>query len=81
MKTLDYFELMKYFDQTAATAKERIWTVTSWILALNSGLIAYSFKIFIEHRTEALRFLPFELILCAVGIVLCAYSLPLIKDH
>ena len=79
IETLGYFEIMKYYDETAAKAKERIWTITSWIMALNAGIVAYSLNFYVDHRDAT--FLPFELILCAVGIVLCSFSLCLIGDH
>ena len=79
METSEYFEMMKYYDEAAAKAKGRIWTITSWILALNAGIIAYSLKFYVDHR--ALNFLPFELIFCTIGIVLCSFTLCLIGDH
>jgi hypothetical protein len=79
MDTPEYFEMMKYYDEAAAKAKGRIWTITSWILALNAGIIAYSLEFYVDHK--ALNFLSFELIFCAVGIVLCSFTLSLIGDH
>jgi hypothetical protein len=77
--TLECFQMMKYYDEAASKAMERIWTITSWILALNAGLIAYSLKFYVENRD--LNFLLFELIFCAVGIVLCSFTKILIGDH
>lgn len=79
METPDYFEMMKYYDEAIAKAKGRIWTITSWILALNAGIIAYSLKFYVDHSN--LNFLPFELMFCTVGMVLCIFTMSLIGDH
>jgi hypothetical protein len=78
--SLDYFEIMKYYEETASATKARIWTVTSWILALNAAIIAYCFKIYLEHDTVTYLIL-FEVMFCLAGIALCKFTLFIIDDH
>lgn len=54
MDSRDLFEMMKFYDESAAKAKEQIWMVTSWLLALNAGIIAYSVKFYLAHKAERL---------------------------
>jgi hypothetical protein len=71
--------LMKHYEELAVKAKDRVWTVTTWLLTLNSGLIAFSFKYYADNKTGP--FLPFELLFCTVGIVLCCFNQILIRDY
>ncbi len=80
-KSLDYFELMKYYAETASTTKIRIWNITRWILALNAAIIAYSIKFGIDHPQDLLYLSLFETIFCTTGIVLCNFTIYLINDH
>ena len=42
-------ELFKFYEAAADKAKERSWSLTTWVLALNAAILAFSFDFFAEH--------------------------------
>jgi hypothetical protein len=75
-QVLDYF---KYYEDAAEKAKTHAWSQTTWILALNAGIMAFSVDFYANHGG-----LPgFRLIECmsaGVGIALCLFLVYLLEE-
>src|SRR5262245_46549230 len=66
------FELFKFYEEAANRAKTDAWTQTTWVLALVGAILAFSMKLYVEHRD-----VPGHLIItwacAAAGVLLVCY--------
>jgi len=69
----------KFYEEAAEKAKSHAWSQTTWILALNAGIIAFSLKFYAEHP-KVPGFLLIEIISAGVGIVLSAFLIYLLQE-
>jgi hypothetical protein len=69
----------KFYEEAAEKAKSHAWSQTTWILALNAGIMAFSLKFYAEHSTVR-GFLLIEVISAGVGIVLSAFLIYLLQE-
>jgi len=69
-------DVYKFYEESAARTKGHAWSQTTWILALNAGLLAFSAKLYSERREAAKLplegFLIVEWALALGGVCLCA---------
>ena len=72
-------ELFKFYEEAAEKAKAQAWAQTSWLLALNAGIIAFSLNLFAIYGTAA-HFLLVEAIAAGVGVVLCVFLIYLLAQ-
>lgn len=74
------FKLVEFYENAAGTVKGRLWTITTWILTINSALFAFAFQLYKENP-KIVGFVAIELAICAVGVALCILLIVLILDH
>jgi hypothetical protein len=72
------FAAFKFYEEAAEKTKAHAWSQTTWILALNAGILAFSLQLYVEHAS-AFAFIPIEIICALVGIALCVPHLPLAR--
>ena len=70
-------EAYKFFEEAAGSVKNRTWTISAWVLSLDSGLLGYIFKLVGEKGGDKL--LPG--IACGAGLVLTAFLIILVLDQ
>lgn len=73
-------DLMKFYEESASKKKEQVWTLTTWVLTLNVGIIGFCFTLYTQQYANR-AFIIFEVVACAVGIVLCRFLQTLIRDQ
>jgi hypothetical protein len=73
-------DLMKFYEESASKKKERVWTLTTWVLTLNVGIIGFCFTFYMQQYANR-AFILFEVAACLVGIVLCRFLQMLIRDQ
>ena len=39
------FKLVEFYENAAGTVKGRLWTITTWILTINSALLAFAIQL------------------------------------
>jgi hypothetical protein len=42
-------DLMKFYEESASKKKERVWTLTTWVLTLNVGIIGFCFTFYTQQ--------------------------------
>jgi hypothetical protein len=72
-------ELFRFYEGAADNAKERSWSVTTWILALNAAVLAFSFDFFADHSTSP-AFVIIEAASAVVGMALCGFSIYMLRE-
>lgn len=65
-------EFFKFYEEAAERTKAHAWTQSSWLLTLNSAVLAFSVQLYVEHA-DIRGFLFMEWLLCAAGLILCGY--------
>ena len=73
------FTAFKFYEEAAEKAKAHAWSQTTWLLAINTGLFAFSVNFYAQHRNLP-GFLLIEFITAGVGVVLCAFLLYLLDE-
>lgn len=71
-RTFDPFAGLKFNEEAAEKTKAHAWAQTSWILALNAGILAFSTNLYAEHRTIP-GFLVIEWLCFVAAAILCLY--------
>lgn len=66
------WDIMAHYEGMADKSKSRAWSLTTWILTLNSGLFAFGIKFYSENQKDP-NFLMIELACCGIGILLCLF--------
>ena len=74
------FQLIEFYENAASVVKNRTWTITTWVLTINSALIAFSFQLYTDHLQLA-GFLWIQAAICLVGLALCTFLYFLIQDQ
>ena len=69
----DYLDLWKQFEEDANKAKDRLWTITSWLYALMSGLMAF----LLDQQNHNKILIPFG---AGTGILLSLYTWYMSKE-
>lgn len=72
-------ELFKFYEGAADKAKERSWSLTTWVLALNAAILAFSFDFFAKNATSS-AFIVIEAASAAVGIALCGFAIYMLRE-
>jgi hypothetical protein len=72
-------ELFKFYEGAADKAKERSWSLTTWVLALNAAILAFSFDFFAKNARSP-AFVVIEAASAIVGIALCAFIFYLLRE-
>ena len=65
-------DAFKFYEEAAEKTKSHAWTQTAWILTLNTGVIAFSLDLYLQHAKDP-AFLIIEFFSAGVGIVLCMF--------
>jgi len=73
-------ELIKFYEESASTVKSRTWTITTWILTLNVGLLAFAFRLYVDQGSEP-EYLLLQLAISVVGVALSGFLVILIADQ
>jgi hypothetical protein len=76
----DSMELFKFYEGAADKAKDRSWTLTTWVLALNAGLLAFSFDFFAKNAASP-AFVVIEAASAAVGVALCGFLIYMLREN
>ncbi len=74
------FQILEFYENVAGTVKQRLWTVTAWILTVCAGLLAFQFRVSESPRDDR----GFEFVVIAVslvGMALCWYLRIFIQDQ
>lgn len=78
--TLDQtLELFKFYEGSAATAKAQAWLQTTWILALNAGILAFSVDFYAKHGMDR-GLSVIESLATGVGLLLCVFLIYLLHE-
>jgi hypothetical protein len=73
------FETFKFYEEAAEKTKNHAWTQTTWILALNAGIMAFSVNFYAANN--ALHgFRVIEVLSTIVGLMLCAFLIYLLNE-
>jgi hypothetical protein len=72
-------DLFKFYETAADKAKQHAWSATTWILAFNAAILAFSFDFFGKHAGKP-GFVVIEIASAFVGVGLCAYLTYLLKE-
>jgi hypothetical protein len=72
-------DLFKFYEGAADAAKERSWSITTWTLALNAGILAFSFDFFAEHAGSR-AFVDIESACAVVGTALCGFLIYMLHE-
>lgn len=72
-------DLFKFYEEAAEKTKAHAWAQTTWILTLNSGILAFSLNFFANHPSQD-HFLLVEGVCTAVGVVLCLFLIYLLQE-
>jgi hypothetical protein len=75
----DKLELFKFYEEAAEKAKAHAWAQTTWILAINAGIIGFSVTFFADKCGEP-GFFVIECLAAGVGVVLCAFLLDVVTE-
>lgn len=76
----DAFALIEFYEESASVVKGRTWTITAWVLTLNSALFAFCFQLYINN-SDIYGFIWIVAAICCVGILLCIFLMILIRDQ
>jgi hypothetical protein len=72
-------DLFRFYEDDAERAKSHAWAQSTWSLALNAALLAFSINLYVEHPTIR-GFLLLEAFAAAAGLVLCWYALFVLRE-
>ena len=73
------FEAFKFYEEAAEKTKGHAWTQTTWILALNSGILAFSIDFYSKHADlPGVRYIEF--VSTSIGLILCGFLFYLIGE-
>jgi len=64
--------IMSHYEGMADKSKSRAWSLTTWILTLNSALFAFCIKFYSENLDDP-YFLIIELAGCSIGLLLSIF--------
>jgi len=64
--------MFKLYEDAADRTKGHAWTLTTWMLGLNTGVLGFSLNALLEHEGKS-GFLIIELFAAIVGSILCAF--------
>lgn len=80
IKSIDYFELWKYFSEDAAHIKDKLWTISSWLFTLLSGILGFIAKNF---EQGLINFTEPVLIAVAalIGLIMSIYTFYMITEY
>lgn len=79
LTTSEKLETFKFYEAAAEKSKAHAWTQTTWILSLNTGILAFSLNFYAEHSTNP-AFLLIELISAGVGVVLSGFLMYVLNE-
>jgi hypothetical protein len=65
-------QLFESCEAAAEAAKDRAWTLTSWMLALNIAILAFAFDYFSKNSQKP-GFQVIEIASALVGVALCGF--------
>lgn len=74
------FALIKFYEDSASVVKGRTWTITAWVLTINSALFAFCFQLYTKN-SDIYGFIWIVAAICCVGILLCVFLIILIRDQ
>jgi uncharacterized membrane protein YfcA len=75
----DAIALFKFYEDAADKTKAHAWSQTTWLLTLNSGILAFSLDYYAKH-TVTRGALLIECLAALVGAALCAFLLYLLHE-
>lgn len=67
------FDAIQFNEEAAVKNKEMAWSQTTWLLAINTGILGYSVHLYVEDR-ETPGLIILELLAAGVGCGLCSLS-------
>lgn len=69
LNKLDHYDLWKYISNDTAKVKDKLWTISSWLYALMSGLMGFIVKHYMEKGISGEQVgLVSIFILCGLGL-------------
>ena len=74
------FDGFQFYENAANTIKGRTWTISAWILTVNSGIFAFVYNLFKEN-TVGSPILLVAIAACIAGITLCWFLLVFVIDQ
>jgi hypothetical protein len=79
----EYIKLWQYFSDRADMLKEKLWTISTWLLVLASGIIGFTLKEeFIVLGPELSAPAPWSaFVLSLIGMLICAFGFLVILDY
>ena len=84
----DYINLLKHYQQDSSTIKGRLWTITTWLYILLTGLLGFIAKFLTSlsdnetNNSDGFFIEPeIVLILCIIGIGLCWFARIMILSY
>lgn len=72
-------ELFKFYKGAADKAKERSWSLTTWVLALNTAILGFSFYFFAKNSAVP-GFVVIEGASALIGIGLCGFHVYKLRE-
>lgn len=72
-------ELFKFYEGGSEKVKDRIWTSTTWVLTLNTAILAFAFDYF-DRRAGKSGFILVELLAALVGVGLSFFLIYLLRS-
>jgi len=83
------FELWKHFQEDANKIKDRMWTITTWLFTLKTGVIGFIFKFFTDAaKDDVIQYYYgmfskplIVLLLAIVGIFICIYTFFMVRSY
>ena len=72
-----FWEIYKFYQGSAEKAKSSAWAHTTWILAINAGILAFAFNLYAQDQ-KLRGFIVIEFISASVGVALSGFLIYLL---
>ena len=71
---------MAHYENMADKSKSRAWSLTTWVLTLNSGLLAFCIKFYTDKKDDP-NFQTIEYACCSIGVLLSIFLCYMIYEQ
>lgn len=79
LTTAQMLELIKFYEEASGKSKAHAWAQSTWVLAVNGAILAYSLKFFIEQmKMPGLIALVWGM--AVAGLILSGYLIYVLKE-
>jgi hypothetical protein len=69
----------KFYEEAADKNKAQAWSLTTWVLTLNGGVLAFAITFYVEHPANPI-FPWIEVLSALVGLALCYFLIDMIQQ-